>query len=210
MDVEIRVDRARCIGSGQCVHWAPGVFEQDDDAISVVVNPRGEPEARIVRAVTSCPVQAITLHVGDATITAEGLRDWVQGIHADDPLVAALDQLSGDHHDLRAALSDEGGHAAAGVGALVTAHLRHEEAVYTTIAALIGPTVVDAFERDHVEIERALHDLAAHATDPAGRARAQQALATAVEAHIRLEEMVLFPLALAALARGATTSLASP
>lgn len=125
-------------------------------------------------------------------------------------LLAALDQLSGDHDDLRAALSDEGGHAAAGVGALVTAHLRHEEAVYTTIAALIGPTVVDAFERDHVEIERALRDLAAHATDPAGRARAQQALATAVEEHIRLEEMVLFPLALAALARGATTSLASP
>lgn len=205
MDVEIRVDRVRCIGSGQCVHWAPGVFEQDDDAISVVVDPRGEPEERIVHAVTSCPVQAITLHVGAATITAEGLRDWVQGIHADDPLVEVLEQLSGDHHDLRTALSAE----AARVGALVTGHLRHEEAVYATIAALVGPPLVDSFESDHVEIERALHDLAAHATDPAGRARAQRALATAVEDHIRLEETVLFPLALAALARGATTSLAS-
>ncbi|MCA9038627.1 MAG: ferredoxin, partial [Planctomycetaceae bacterium] len=34
MDLEIRVDRGTCIGSGQCVHWAPGVFDQDEGAIS--------------------------------------------------------------------------------------------------------------------------------------------------------------------------------
>lgn len=63
MELEIDVDRNRCIGSGQCVHWAPGVFTQDDDAISVVLDPRGETEDKLVRAIASCPMAAISLKV---------------------------------------------------------------------------------------------------------------------------------------------------
>lgn len=68
MDVEIRADRARCIGSGQCVFLAPGVFDQDHDTKAVVTDPRGEPEERIVHAVIACPMQAITLRVGRTAV----------------------------------------------------------------------------------------------------------------------------------------------
>ena len=36
------VDRDACMGSGNCVFWAPGVFDLDDDGIAVVV---GDPRA---------------------------------------------------------------------------------------------------------------------------------------------------------------------
>lgn len=193
MDVEIRVDRKQCIGSGQCVHWAPGVFEQDDDAISVVVDPRGEPEEKIVFAVLACPVQAIRLRVGATEVHPDDLRDWTHGIHAADPIVAALEQLSSDHDDLRAVLraldADD-------VCARTTAHLRDEERVYSEITALIGPGLVDSFQNDHSAIERALDAVALHPSD-----RAVADLAAAVDDHIRLEETVLFPAALAALAK---------
>ena len=106
MEVEIRVDRTRCLGAGQCVHFGPGVFDQDREA------------------------KAIT--------------------------------------------------------------------------ALVDPRLVDAFEGDHGRIDRALEELTAVRSDPARRGRAMAALATVVDDHIRLEETVLFPLALAALARRRT------
>lgn len=207
MEVEIRVDRARCMGSGQCVHWAPGVFDQDDDGISIVVDPRGDPEEKIVHAVTSCPVQAITLHVDGTVVRQEDLRDWVVGVRSDDPVVSALTDLCDDHHELRTALvaaaasADGGGpDGADAMCALTSAHLRHEEEAYRAITALVDPHLVDAFESDHDRIERALADLAEHRSDDVERRRAMHAVARAVDDHIRLEETVLFPVALAALA----------
>jgi ferredoxin len=208
MEVEIRVDRARCMGSGQCVHWAPGVFDQDDDGISIVVDPRGDPEEKIVHAVTSCPVQAITLHVDGTVVRQEDLRDWVVGVRSDDAVVAVLTDLCDDHHELRTALmaaagSPDGGgpDGADAMCALTSAHLRHEEEAYRAITALVDRQLVDAFESDHDRIDRALADLAAHRSDDVERRRAMRDVAQAVDDHIRLEETVLFPVALAALAR---------
>jgi len=207
MDVEIRVDRVRCIGSGQCVHVAPGVFDQDERAISVVVDPRGEPEEKIVHAVTACPVEAITLHVGGASVGAGDLKDWAHGARSDDPVVALLARLCDDHHDLRAALTGtlSSGDEVARVDEIVARtreHLRAEEEAYAAITALVDRRLVDAFEDDHGRIDDALDRLGRHPSDAGERERAFDALARTVDTHIRLEETVLFPLALAALARG--------
>ncbi len=208
MEVEIRVDRIRCIGAGQCVHVAPGVFDQDREAKAFVVDHRGEPEDRIVHALTACPVQALTLHVDGTAVAAGDLRDWALGARSDDPIVPLLEKFSEDHHDLRTALaatpSDDDAGRAEEMCSRTSTHLRDEEQVYSAITALVDPRLVDAFEGDHGKIDRALERLTAVRSDPARRGRAMAALATVVEDHIRLEETVLFPLALAALARRRT------
>lgn len=205
MDVDIRVDRVRCIGSGQCVHWAPGVFEQDDDAIAVVLDARGEPEEKVVHAVLACPMQAITLQVGSARVGADDLKDWMHGIHTTDPIVRLLEQLSVDHDELRAAMTTHRSEADAAdaeeLCELTSVHLREEERVYSAITALIGPELVDSFQDDHGRIDQALDEVATNRSHPVERDRAVRRLADAVDDHIRLEETVLFPAALAALAK---------
>lgn len=205
MDFEIRVDRTACMGSGQCVHWAPGVFEQDEESISVVVDPRGEAEEKVVQAVVACPVRAITLHVGDACVGPDDLKGWAHGLHDPDPVVERLEQLSGEHHDLRDVISVAQDDAARAeeMRDFTIAHLRNEERVYSSITDLIGPELVDSFEGDHVRIENALAALAAHPTESPEREQAIDDLASAVDDHIQLEETVLFPVALTSLARRA-------
>ncbi len=44
MGIEIDIDRDVCMGSGNCVYAAPGVFELDDDSIARVVDPAASPE----------------------------------------------------------------------------------------------------------------------------------------------------------------------
>lgn len=58
---EIRVDRDLCMGSGQCCWYAPNTFDQDDEAVAVVIDPRGDPEEAIQTAIASCPAQALSL-----------------------------------------------------------------------------------------------------------------------------------------------------
>lgn len=205
MELEIRIDRGRCIGSGQCVHVAPRVFDQDDRALALVVDPRGEPEETIVRAVTACPMEAISLDLDGSRVTADDLRGWMGGAVADDPLVAVLAHLSDEHHELREALATSSASssvdAAEAARTSTRAHLRAEDDVYAAIVSLVDRQVVDAFERDHRHIERALAALDEVPSDPAERAGAVAELAAAVDDHIRLEETVLFPLVLAAVAR---------
>jgi ferredoxin len=61
MALDIEIDRDLCIGSGNCVYEAPGVFDLDDDSISVVVDPAGAPQDRVVAAARKCPARAITV-----------------------------------------------------------------------------------------------------------------------------------------------------
>jgi ferredoxin len=58
---EIRVDRDLCMGSGQCVWYAPNTFDQDDETIAVVIDPGGDPAAAIKTAVDSCPTRALSI-----------------------------------------------------------------------------------------------------------------------------------------------------
>jgi ferredoxin len=57
--IHIRVDRALCIGSGDCVDSAPGVFELDSEDKAVVIDPDGEDSDRVLEAAGNCPVTAI-------------------------------------------------------------------------------------------------------------------------------------------------------
>lgn len=59
----ITVDRFLCVGSGQCVIAAPDVFDQDEDGLSVLVNPApSDSEMDDVRyAADLCPARAITI-----------------------------------------------------------------------------------------------------------------------------------------------------
>ncbi len=58
-EVQIRVDRALCIGSGDCVETAPDVFELDDEDKAVVIDPNGAPLDVVLEAAGNCPVTAI-------------------------------------------------------------------------------------------------------------------------------------------------------
>ncbi len=61
MALEIKIDREACMGSGNCSFWAPGVFDLDDDGISVVVDVEAAPEDKIILAAQGCPTQAISV-----------------------------------------------------------------------------------------------------------------------------------------------------
>jgi len=58
-DVQIRVDRALCIGSGDCVDTAPEVFQLDEEEKAVVIDPHGAPLEEVLEAAGNCPVTAI-------------------------------------------------------------------------------------------------------------------------------------------------------
>ena len=57
--VRIEVDRALCIGSGDCVDTAPDVFQLDEDDKAVVVDPDGASVDDVLDAAMNCPVSAI-------------------------------------------------------------------------------------------------------------------------------------------------------
>lgn len=61
--VRISVDRDVCIGAGQCVMTAPGVFTQDDDGFGEVLGGRedGHGSPLVREAARACPVSAITV-----------------------------------------------------------------------------------------------------------------------------------------------------
>ena len=57
--IAVTVDRALCIGSGDCVDTAPDVFQLDDEDKAVVVDPDGAPVEDVIEAAGNCPVSAI-------------------------------------------------------------------------------------------------------------------------------------------------------
>jgi ferredoxin len=57
--IEVTVDRALCIGSGDCVDAAPDVFQLDDEDKATVVDPDGASVDDIITAAGNCPVAAI-------------------------------------------------------------------------------------------------------------------------------------------------------
>jgi ferredoxin len=57
--IEIRVDRALCIGSGDCVDTAPNVFQLDEEDKAIVVDADGASVDEVVEAAGNCPVGAV-------------------------------------------------------------------------------------------------------------------------------------------------------
>ena len=63
--IEITVDRALCIGSGDCVDTAPDVFRLDDEDKATVIDPDGASVDDVIAAAGNCPVAAIFI-VGES------------------------------------------------------------------------------------------------------------------------------------------------
>ena len=59
--LDVRIDWDRCMGSGNCVFWAPATFDLSDDGHAVVLNPAATDEERLRIAAQGCPVGAISL-----------------------------------------------------------------------------------------------------------------------------------------------------
>jgi ferredoxin len=57
--LEVTVDRALCIGSGDCVDTAPDVFQLDGEDKAIVVDPDGASVDDVIEAARNCPVSAI-------------------------------------------------------------------------------------------------------------------------------------------------------
>jgi ferredoxin len=60
-EVPVSIDRDVCIGSGMCVTYAPGTFDQDEEAKAIVVDPAGDPADTVRAAVDACPTGALSL-----------------------------------------------------------------------------------------------------------------------------------------------------
>ncbi|MGB8947249.1 MAG: ferredoxin [Streptomyces sp.] len=63
--MDVRVDRHRCAGSGLCMAQVPAVFDQSDEDGKVLLNvpaPGPELAGAVRRAAARCPSGAITLH----------------------------------------------------------------------------------------------------------------------------------------------------
>ena len=58
---EISVDRARCLGSGVCLVYAPHTFAHDGQAKACVVDADGDPLDAIRSAIEGCPTSALSL-----------------------------------------------------------------------------------------------------------------------------------------------------
>lgn len=62
--MKVCVDRARCVGAGQCVRNAPAVFDQDETqglVVLVEAHPAPDDVARVRKAALLCPAQAIRI-----------------------------------------------------------------------------------------------------------------------------------------------------
>lgn len=66
--IRITVDRALCIGSGDCVDTAPEVFELDGEDKARVIDPDGAPTDIVVEAAGNCPVTAVFVFGEDGEI----------------------------------------------------------------------------------------------------------------------------------------------
>ncbi len=65
--LRIAVDRGACVGSGDCIKLAPGVFSLDEEGMSVVVDASAADRQTLLLAAERCPSQAIKLWELDGT-----------------------------------------------------------------------------------------------------------------------------------------------
>lgn len=54
-----KVLRDLCIGAASCVAVSPKVFQLDNEAKAIIIDPNGDIDENILAAAQSCPVNAI-------------------------------------------------------------------------------------------------------------------------------------------------------
>lgn len=57
--LEIAVDPDLCIGTGNCVFFAPEVFEMTDAGQARVLDPAARSEQDVIYAAEQCPIRAV-------------------------------------------------------------------------------------------------------------------------------------------------------
>ncbi len=57
--LRITVDHNVCVGNAMCELFASNTFALNDDRQSMVANPEGDPEEKVLEAAENCPVSAI-------------------------------------------------------------------------------------------------------------------------------------------------------
>jgi ferredoxin len=62
--INVAIDRAECIGTGQCVAVAPRAFRVDETMKAVVLDPAAESLDNILEAAQICPTRAIYVSQG--------------------------------------------------------------------------------------------------------------------------------------------------
>jgi ferredoxin len=67
-DLEVRVDAERCMGSGNCVYWAPATFDMADEGYAVVTDSAATDLETLRTAIEGCPTGAISLWRGGAEV----------------------------------------------------------------------------------------------------------------------------------------------
>ena len=70
--IEIRIDTEACMGSGNCVYWAPESFDLADEGHAVALDPSATEEDRLWVAAEGCPVGAISLWRDGRPLVKEG------------------------------------------------------------------------------------------------------------------------------------------
>jgi ferredoxin len=69
--LEVKIDRDRCMGSGNCVFWAPETFDLSEDGHAVVLDAAATEDDRLRTAAQGCPVGAISLWRNGAEVPLE-------------------------------------------------------------------------------------------------------------------------------------------
>ncbi len=60
-ELRVRIDRTLCVGFGDCLEEAPEAFELDSEGVARFTRPDAVPREQLVRACSSCPVDALTV-----------------------------------------------------------------------------------------------------------------------------------------------------
>lgn len=60
--LEIRIERAKCIGAATCVVYAPSTFDLDDTNIAIIKKGEWDRLEKIIAAAQSCPTVAIEVY----------------------------------------------------------------------------------------------------------------------------------------------------
>jgi ferredoxin len=59
--LRVRIDRTLCVGFGDCITEAPEAFALDGDDVVVFLAPESVNPLQLIRACSSCPVDALTV-----------------------------------------------------------------------------------------------------------------------------------------------------
>jgi ferredoxin len=69
--LDVKIDWDLCMGSGNCMFWAPDTFDLSEDGHAVVIDAAATDEERLRVAAQGCPVGAISLWRNGSELSLE-------------------------------------------------------------------------------------------------------------------------------------------